>query len=557
VRFADRGALERATPAERRRAALAWLSARSLERRQRRGGGVDVLASDLPVDAAYVRALAERGYRVRAVSRWLNAASVAVPRARLAELERLPFVAGVVPVPRYRHPHPEPEPADPAPLAPGSRSGVLPGGTGSPARVLSPGDPDFYGYSWAQNRLIQADLLHARGLSGAGVLVTILDSGFRETHVALDSLDVLARRDFVNGDLVVANEPGDPLDSDGHGTGTLSTLAGREVGVLIGTAYGATVALGKTEDISQEHVVEMDYWQMGAEWADSLGADVVSSSLGYFTFDNPAGDYEYADLDGATTVVTQAAVEAARRGITVVTAQGNEGALSWHYLIAPADADTACAVGAVDSFAVIASFSSYGPTADGRVKPDVCAMGVRVATATPSSDTQVFRQSGTSFSTPATAGLVALLLEANPGWGPYQVIEALRITADRYAAPDDRYGFGLARGELALLWATDSTGPGAAAASIDVLGANPVVGRAGTFFRFRAGAPGGPATVDVFDVRGRRVRRLWQGELSAGAVGGAAWDATDSADRLVPGGIYFVQLRAPGISATARVVVVS
>ena len=542
VRFADRGALEAAGAAGRHRAALAQLSARSLERRARRGAVAGPLEGDLPVDAGYVRALAARGFRVRAVSRWLNAASVAAPADRLAELARLPFVAGVEPVARYRRDVPEPEPLAGA-------------GAAAAATAALPGEPDFYAYSHAQNRLIAADRLHARGLSGRGVLVVFLDSGFREQHAVFDSLDVLARRDFVFGDPVVADQPGQDLyDQDAHGTATLSVLAGYRPGFFVGVAYGAQVALGKTESLAGETPVEMDYWQMGAEWADSLGADVISSSLGYATFDDPADSYEYADLDGRTTTITQAAAEAARRGILVVTAQGNEGNKAWHYLVAPADAESVVAVGAVDSLGGIAAFSSFGPTADGRVKPDVCGMGSRTAAAPAGNDTGLVRMSGTSLSTPGLAGLVALLLEAHPGWGPFEVLEALRSTADRADAPDPQYGFGLARGELAADWLPSTLDSEAAAGpgGLTVLGPNPAAGA--VRLRFRLGAQGGTAAVGVYDVRGRRVRDLYRGELPGGGGRLVAWDGADAAGRRAGAGVYFVRFEAPGVRHLRRVV---
>ena len=551
VRFRDRGPLERASFEERRRAARAQLSARSWERRARRAGSDQPLETDLPVAAAYLHALEAEGVGIRAVSRWKNAVSVVASPGDLERLQHLPFVAGFEPVLRVQRQAPEDWErsayAAAGPRAGSGREGAVPFATQS-----DPGTPSFYGGSYAQNRIIGADLLHAQGLSGEGVLIVVLDTGFRETHTALDSLVVVARRDFINGDETVANETGqDPTGSnqESHGSYVLSTIAGYWPGVHVGTAYRAQIALGKTEYVPTETPVEMDYWQMGAEWADSLGADVLSSSLGYTVFDSPNPDYTYFDLDGETTVVTRAAAEAARRGITVVTAQGNSGSMAWHYLIAPADGDSVCAVGAVDSLGTIASFSSYGPTADGRVKPDVCAMGLSVQTVSVSSDVNFIRPAGTSFSTPATAGLAALLLEAHPTWGPFEVLEALRSTADRFETPDDRYGYGIARGAMALDWvpSTVSAPPALARGpALEVFA--PPAGRAGLRFRLGAGERSGAAHLDLYDVRGRLVERVWAGDLTSGASAVIEWANPLGRSR----GIYWARLVTTDGTASRR-----
>jgi subtilisin family serine protease len=301
---------------------------------------------------------------------------------------------------------------------------------------------------------------------------------------------------------------------------------------------------------------------MGAEWADSLGADVISSSLGYFEFDSPYPSYTYADLDGQTTVVTKAALEAARRGITVVDANGNEGAMPWHFLIAPADADSIVACGAVDSFNVVTSFSSRGPTADGRIKPDVTGMGRAVVAPAFTSSTAFVRVSGTSLSTPLVAGAAALVLSAHPTWGPFEVREALRETALNHAAPDNNIGWGLVQVEDAIAWTPSTTGvPGAGPAAGVALAAapNPFRAGAGTVIRL---APHGPSTLDAYDLKGRRVARVYAGASSMPVT--VRWDGRSSAGGRLPAGVYWLVLagdpdgpvslaRAPR-TASARVV---
>lgn len=556
VRLHDRGPLETATPGERLRVARAQLSERSWERRARRSGRSEALETDLPVHEAYVQALAERGARVRTVSRWLNAVSVVAGEETLQRLGRLPFVAALEPVVRRRAPRWEDFEREVTVVAPppGDR-GAAPTASGRLRAQQAPGDAAFYGGSHAQNRLIEADDLHAAGRSGAGILIAVLDTGFRETHAVFDSLEVVARRDFVHGDEIVANEPGQDPSSpnpESHGTWVLSTLAGYWPGVHIGVAYGAQVALAKTEWVASETPIEMDYWQMAAEWADSLGADVISSSVGYTEFDTPEDSYTYADLDGRTTTVTLAAVEAARRGITVVTAQGNYGNTAWFYLMAPADADSACAVGAVDSLGNSASFSSHGPTADGRIKPDVCAMGVRVQVASVSNDAGFVRPNGTSFATPAAAGLVALLLEEHPAWGPFEILEALRSTADRALTPDANYGFGIARGVAAADWtpSTVSAPPAGGAAGPRLALSGPQPSRRELQFRLVAGERGGEARLELYDVAGRRAARLWGAALSPRE----ARLVTTSPESSLASGVYLAVLATPDGEAVQRVV---
>jgi subtilisin family serine protease len=528
-------------------AARRSLSPRALERRMRRGAGEALFASDLPVHGPYVGALLARGARLRGVSRWLNAASVELPAGLASDLASLPFVARVELVPRGRRIEPV-EPIDPVPA-----TGATPAGAptaSARAAALAPGDTAYYGGSFRQLDMIQVPQLHGLGLSGAGVLVCMLDDGFHLGHAAFAGLGVVATRDFIHGDTNVDYDPAQDVPGQGdHGTMTLGCVAGSKPGTYSGGAPGVAVALAKTEDDASETPVEMDYWQFGAEWADSLGADVISSSLGYSEFDSPYPSYTYADMNGHTTVVTLAAAEAARRGITVVNAAGNEGALAWHYIIAPGDADTVITVGAVDSFNVVTSFSSRGPTADGRIKPDVTADGRRVLLVSPSNDSAYVRASGTSFATPLTAGVVALLLEAHPWWRPFEVREALRGTALNHASPDNDIGWGLVRGLDARAWIPSTAGvpgvPPATGGLALAVGPNPVRPGAGTTVRFAA-PPGSRVRLEVLDLAGRRVARLFEGESAAARS--LAWSGTGEGAAPLEPGVYFVRIGAEAVN---------
>jgi serine protease AprX len=534
-------------------AARRALPARSLDRRSRRGVLADLVISDLPVHGPYVQALVQRGARLRGTSRWLNAASIDAAPRLAADLARLPFVDHAEVVPRGRRIRSvgDPEPVPPA--APGA----APEATAQPnrgglhadaarAETASPGDTAYYGGSFRQLDMMQVPALHALGLSGAGVLVCMLDTGFHLTHQAFSGLQVVAARDFIHGDTNVDDEPGqDVAGQASHGSMTLGCVAGWKPGTFVGAAFGATVALGKTEDISSETPVEMDYWQFGAEWADSLGADIISSSLGYYAFDNPADSYTYADMDGRTTVVTLAAVEAMRRGITVVTAAGNEGDAPWHYIIAPGDADSVITCGAVDSLNAVKYFSSRGPTADGRIKPDVTAMGGSVLTISLSNDAGYVRASGTSFSTPLTAGLAALVLEAHPTWHPFEVREALRETALNHAAPNNDMGWGLVQGLGAVSWIPSTTdvalGPAGSGGLQLSAGPNPVRPGSGATIRFSAPAAAG-VTLEVLDVSGRRCARLYEGP--ARTPQSLRWPGVSAAGDPLAAGVYWIRLVA-------------
>lgn len=405
------------------------VSARALARRLVRGQWSARQAfEDLPVSPAYVAAVARLG-RVRQVSRWLNAVSVEADPRGLQALQALPFVERLDLVTRSRARRPEPE----LPLAavPAAR-----------ARAADVGAID-YGLSFGQLQQIQVPALHAQGLDGRGVVVAVLDSGFdNPAHEAFASIEVLATRDFVNGDEDVTD--GADRGEGSHGTNTLSVLGGWSPGILVGPAYRASFLLAKTEDTESETPAEEDNWVAAAEWAEALGADVISSSLSYLTYDAPFPSLTWADMDGRTAVSTRAAELAAERGVVVVVSAGNEGPNPEHNTLgAPADGVRVLTVGAVDALGLRTSFSSVGPTSDLRIKPDVAAQGQGVVAASAYGVATYARVSGTSFSCPLTAGVAALLLQARPGYTVDQVLAVLRSTASQAGSPDNLLGWGI------------------------------------------------------------------------------------------------------------------
>jgi subtilisin family serine protease len=272
------------------------------------------------------------------------------------------------------------------------------------------------------------------------MLIAVLDAGFIGANTIpvfqnmINENRLLATHDFVEGDSNV-------FAHSSHGTSVLSCMAAQLPGSMIGTAPDASYILLRTEDAGSEFIVEEYNWASGAEYADSAGADVFNTSLGYTTFNDPLYNHTYADMNGDSTVITIAADIAASKGILVVNSAGNSGGTPWNYIGAPADGDSVLTVGAVDSHEVIANFSSHGPSFDGRVKPNVCTQGSGTFLAF---DNGTFGYSGgTSFSSPIMAGAAACLWQARPGSNNMQIFHAIEQSADRYNHPDTLYGYGI------------------------------------------------------------------------------------------------------------------
>jgi subtilisin family serine protease len=523
VLFTDKGIRSDGDFARARAQAEAALTKSARERRAAIADGHLVDYLDLPVPADYLQAVAATGARLRHPSRWLNAVSVQATWSELQAIAALPQASRVLPVARGRR---SPLPDSPPEPFSSAQSGT---------HLLS------YGPSLAQLEELQVANAHDLGYSGDGVLVCMLDTGFFKAHESFDAIQMsgrlVAERDFIQGDLNTQNQAGDPPTQHNHGTYTWSALGGEMAGELYGPAYGATFAIAKTEDVSDETPIEEDHWLAASEWADSLGADVISSSLGYLDW------YEYSDMDGNTAVTTVAADIAASRNIVVATAAGNEGMSSWHYIIAPADGDSVLAVGAVNSENEVADFSSHGPSFDGRTKPEVVARGVSTHCATTLSKSTYGDVSGTSLATPLVGGAAALVIEAHPTWSAWRVRQALIRTADTFATPDNRRGYGRIRVVDAI---------NASFVGIDPVPA-PGVGPALDVYPNPFAPPGaiavempsaGPLALAIYGADGRLVRELRKGPAASGLMQ-LRWDGRDALGRPLPAGVYF--LKAEGL----------
>ena len=387
---------------------------------------------DLDVDGGYIDAIRATGAAIRTCSRWFNAVSVDATPEQMERLAALPFVRETAPVRRAGR--------DPLPG---------PGAPQTSAKAAGNG----YGPGFEQLSSIGVVALHNQGFTGEGIRIALLDAGFPDRdNRAFAHLDVVAERDFVSGAAgdSAPGEAGPLRRGSNHGTQVLSVLAARDPGHLIGAAPDAQYLLATTEEIERELPHEEDFWVAGLEWADSLGADVVNSSVGYNEFEDGTG-YSYEELDGRTALTTIAAEIAVSRGIVVVAAAGNEGDKPWRYVTVPADGPNVIAVGAVGLVQQeIAPFSSRGPTADGRIKPDVVAPGTSIVvvdtTQQPEESFSGYRRArGTSFATPLVSGAAALLRQIHPAWTPADVAAALKGTALDLgeSGPDTTYGWGL------------------------------------------------------------------------------------------------------------------
>ena len=427
VFFTDRGPI-RPTPAD-------WLAiaeripVESWASREAGPNGAFPDERDLPLRQAYVDRVATLG-SIRHQTRWLNGVSADLSAEAVAAVRALPFVREVRPVARGERQS----------LGPAFAPDGTPLGQTLADKSESRG-PSPYGPSYGQLQEIQVPAVHALGYTGNRVRMMMIDTGFRKNHHAFSSARILGERDFVFHDGNTQNEPADDPGQQTHGTGTWATNGGYDAGHIVGPAYGAEFVLAKTEDIRSETRVEEDNYVAALEWADSLGVRVTSASLGYTCFDN-GFCYSYPLKDGDTPVISRAVDIASARGILCVNSAGNDGYNGPMSLGTPADADSVLSVGAVDSLNVIASFSSRGPSDDGRTKPEVVARGVRTWWADASAVDAYGSASGTSLSCPLVSGVAVLLAEAHPEWGNMQIRSALMNTADRHLTPGNDYGWG-------------------------------------------------------------------------------------------------------------------
>ncbi len=396
--------------------------------------------ADAPICPRYLDSLRALGIVPIVSYKWGNAISADLTSSQLEVLQGIDFVRSIRPVG-----HAQVLSVEPSAL-------LHPANAAHPSSMLAPPTPDLalsdsgcgydpviYEYGGSQPELDRINVwpLQAMGFDGAGVRLGMLDVGFNWSGVSsLDKSNVLFEHDYVFQDSSTVNP------QDDHGTTTMSTAMGYLPDTLIGPAYRCSVMLAHTEDINSERNIEEDNYAAALEDFEARGVEITSSSLGYFTFDSGQHSYSYADMNGHTAICTQAVERAAKLGVLVVTAMGNNGADSTYpYEEAPADADSILAVGALDVNDSIAGFSARGPTYDGRLKPDICAPGVNCF-AQHRDGTFTSDASGTSYATPLTSGACCLIEEAHPGATAQQIRRAIMVTGSNAAHPDTAYGWG-------------------------------------------------------------------------------------------------------------------
>lgn len=408
----------------------AFLTSRSINRRTKQS--ISIKTDDLPVNQWYIDSIAKTGVKILNRSKWLNAISIdttGYPNA-MTKILSYPFVVKSTPIG-----------IKPASFSDLRKSKLSPDknkfdNLESLVAISTPAGLN-YGNSYNQVSMIGADCLHNNGYKGEGMVIAVLDAGFYKVDslAAFDSLrannQILGTRDFVDGGTSV-------YEDHSHGMMVLSTMGGNLPGELIGTAPKAKYWLLRSEDAIPENIIEEFDWVVAAEFADSVGADVINSSLGYFTFDDSTQDHTYADMNGKVALSSIGATRAARKGMAVVVSAGNSGP---GCIGTPADADSVLTIGAVDASGTLAGFSSRGPSYDKRVKPNVAAQGKGSVVASTKSGT--INANGTSFSSPISAGAVACLWQANPGKTNMQILKAVEKSATQYNSPDSMLGYGI------------------------------------------------------------------------------------------------------------------
>lgn len=510
-----------------------FLTEQSIERRLTRiKSNIIFDERDIPVNSAYINEVSASGIKIKNKSKWFNAVSCYANKIQIENLTQKDFIKSIEFVEKYKR-------LDDLDDIDNSQINY----NNFPGNQTDNPDDISYGLSFIQSDIINVPLAHSSGYTGEGVIIANFDAGFDNLeHYCFNLMRSKGLRtyDFINGDTIVANGEG-RIGEGSHGTRTLSLVGGYSPDSLVSPAYNSTFLLAKTENTESETPLEEDNWIAAAEWADSLGADVITSSLGYTNFDPPYPDYTWQTMNGSTARITIAADIAVSKGIVVVISSGNAFSHpTRNTLSAPADGFNVITVGAVNLNRVRANYSSVGPTVDGRIKPDVMAMGSNNYTAKPlpGSTGYINSVTGTSLSCPMVAGVCALILSANPNLSPVQVRDILRSTADNSSSPNNLVGWGIIDAWSAISSSIDIN-PNTAS-DFQLLQNYPNPFNPQTSFRFflRKEAK---VSLLVYDTRGRLVNTLINNINYSSGVKIFEYNFSD-----LSSGVYFYSLLADG-----------
>jgi subtilisin family serine protease len=394
------------------------LSERAINRRLKYSVALDSL--DYPVSQDYISDLQKDSFPVVSTSRWMNTVVVSSPdTVSINTIKQKPYVAKIELV--WINP---------------GKSDKIAKKNVVKNKKFGVDSAEFFGKATNQNSLIGLEPLHRNGFRGEGIRIAVLDGGFKNVDTIhwFNNTKIFTYKDFIY-------PPSSIFSGHYHGTAVLSIMGVNEGLTFTGSAPDAEYCLLRTEDVTSEFPIEEDYWAAGAEYADSIGADIISSSLGYSKFDNGVRSYDINELNGNTAFISKVASIAAKKGILVVNSAGNDGETDWKKISFPADADGIISVGSVSSSNKKSSFSSFGPSSDNRVKPELVALGEGVNVVM--GDGSLRSGSGTSFSAPIITGMAACLWQAFPDLKASELINTVLLNSDRYLQPDSLCGYGL------------------------------------------------------------------------------------------------------------------
>ena len=493
------------------------LSQRALDRRTKQNISLD--SKDIPIDISFISQIKSvSGITVMAKSKWLNALHIRGSQNVINSLKSFSFVEKI-------------DFANKSLNITSKKSSVSK--IKSVNKVLETQTDFAYGSSANQIQMLNGHLLHQQNYTGSGKIIAVMDAGFPGVNTAQpfqrlrDNSQILGGYDFVNRN---ANF----YAGDSHGTMVLSCMGGYKENALVGTAPDASYYLFITEDGNSENPVEESYWVEAAEKADSLGVDVINTSLGYFGFDKTAYNHTYGEMDGKTAFMTRGAEIAFSRGMIVVVSAGNEGATVNPHIAVPADGISVLTVGAVSSSRTVTSFSSIGPSFDGRVKPDVMAQGQSAVLSNPSGS--IVTASGTSFSSPIMAGMVASLWQAFPNKTNQEIKDLIVKSSDRFTVPTNQYGYGIPDFSLAL---SDGLGVSNYSKTDIVLYPNPT----SDFVNITLSSDSDKGTIRIYSILGKTILDQTI-DKNAKAI----------SLKSIAAGIYIYELNLNGIITTGKII---